>query len=712
DEIESVEITDGTIVNVDVNAGAAIAATKLSNGSIDNTEFENLDGLNQTLATTDNVVFNQVTADLVGDVTGNISGTASNVTGTVAIANGGTGQTTQQAAINALAGSVTVNQFLRGDGTNVSMSAIQVGDVPTLNQNTTGTASNVTGIVAGANGGTGVDNTGNTITLGGNINTAEAFTTAGANALTLTTTAATNVTLPTTGTLVTLSGNETLTNKTIDADNNTISNIDDGEIKAGAAIDATKIADGSIDNTEFENLDGLNQTLATTDNVVFNQVTADLVGDVTGNISGTASNVTGTVAIANGGTGQTTQQAAINALAGATTTNQFLRGDGANVSMSAIQVADVPVLNQSTTGNAATATALATARDINGIAFDGTADIIVTSAAGTLTGNTLNATVINSSLTSVGTLTDLTVTNPIAGSVTGNAATVTTNANLTGDVTSLGNATTIADNAVTTAKIADAAADQILTTDGAGNPVWDAKSNYTAVLPSGNIFIGNGTGTATARVMSGDVTVNNTGVTAIGNAKVTNTMLAGSIDLTSKVTGTLLVSNGGTGQNTYIDGQLLIGNSTGNTLSKSTLTAGNGIDITNGAGSVTISNNIAVNQVTTSGTISTTNGSYVLATGMTVTPGAGDYLVFFTGTTLNTTNSGETYFSVFSNGIQIASSEVIHENEQSTEVTPVSIVGYVTGLADAQSIEIRWYTSGGTQGYLYGQKQMIVQRVK
>jgi hypothetical protein len=53
--------------------------------------------------------------------------------------------------------------------------------------------------------------------------------------------------------------------------------------------------------------------------------------------------------------------------------------------------------------------------------------------------------------------------------------------------------------------------------------------------------------------------------------------------------GTLDVDNGGTGQTTYTDGQLLIGNTTsGNTLTKSTLTAGSGISITNGAGSITI----------------------------------------------------------------------------------------------------------------------------
>ena len=77
------------------------------------------------------------------------------VTGTLPIANGGTGQTTQQTAINALAGATTSGQFLRGNGTNVLMAAIQAADVPTLNQNTTGTASNVTGTVAIANGGTG-----------------------------------------------------------------------------------------------------------------------------------------------------------------------------------------------------------------------------------------------------------------------------------------------------------------------------------------------------------------------------------------------------------------------------------------------------------------------------------------------------------------------------------------------------------------------------
>jgi hypothetical protein len=77
------------------------------------------------------------------------------VNGTLPVANGGTGVTTAQAEMNRVAAAVTSGSYLRGNGTNVVMSAIQVADVPTLNQNTTGTAASVSGTVAVANGGTG-----------------------------------------------------------------------------------------------------------------------------------------------------------------------------------------------------------------------------------------------------------------------------------------------------------------------------------------------------------------------------------------------------------------------------------------------------------------------------------------------------------------------------------------------------------------------------
>lgn len=50
----------------------------------------------------------------------------------------------------------------------------------------------------------------------------------------------------------------------------------------------------------------------------------------------------------------------------------------------------------------------------------------------------------------------------------------------------------------------------------------------------------------------------------------------------------IAVASGGTGQTSYTNGQLLIGNTTGNTLTKATLTAGSGIAITNGTGSITV----------------------------------------------------------------------------------------------------------------------------
>ncbi|NTT68175.1 tail fiber domain-containing protein, partial [Streptococcus agalactiae] len=61
------------------------------------------------------------------------------------------------------------------------------------------------------------------------------------------------------------------------------------------------------------------------------------------------------------------------------------------------------------------------------------------------------------------------------------------------------------------------------------------------------------------------------------------------ITITSSDLPTIPVNKGGTGQTSFINGELLIGNSTGNTLSKATLTAGSGISITNGNGSISIS---------------------------------------------------------------------------------------------------------------------------
>src|SRR6056300_1487679 len=70
------------------------------------------------------------------------------------------------------------------------------------------------------------------------------------------------ITLPNaTGTVSLLDNTETLTNKTIDADNNTITNIGDDELSSG--ISAFKIGNGDVDNTELSYLNGVTSSIQT-----------------------------------------------------------------------------------------------------------------------------------------------------------------------------------------------------------------------------------------------------------------------------------------------------------------------------------------------------------------------------------------------------------------------------------------------------------------
>lgn len=93
------------------------------------------------------------------------------------------------------------------DAIDISVNYVGQSSINTLGTIATGTWQGT--VIAGEYGGTGVNNSGKTITLGGNL------TTSGAHTTTLTTTANTTLTLPVTGTLATLAGTETLSSKTI-----------------------------------------------------------------------------------------------------------------------------------------------------------------------------------------------------------------------------------------------------------------------------------------------------------------------------------------------------------------------------------------------------------------------------------------------------------------------------------------------------------------
>jgi len=159
-------------------------------------------------------------------------------------------------------------------------------------------------------------------------------------------------------------------------------------------------------------------------------------------------------------------------------------------------------------------------------------------------------------------------------------------------------------------------------TGTSNNPAWsqiDLTNGVTGTLPvnrggtgvasvtSGALLLGAGTsaltplvGTVTGQVVSWNNTSATWEVGTVGASGVTSfsagtTGLTPSTGTTGAVTlgGVLEVDNGGTGQSSYINGQLLIGNTTGNTLTKATLTAGTGISINNGAGSITIASTVS-----------------------------------------------------------------------------------------------------------------------
>ena len=102
---------------------------------------------------------------------------------------------------------------------------------------------------------------------------------------------------------------------------------------------------------------------------------------------------------------------------------------------------------------------------------------------------------------------------------------------------------------------------------------WTASEHID--LASGKEFKINGTSVLSGSTLGSGVT--GSSLTSVG------TLTSGTWSAS-----TIAVDKGGTGQTSYTNGQLLIGNSTGNTLTKATLTAGDNITITNSAGGITI----------------------------------------------------------------------------------------------------------------------------
>lgn len=175
--------------------------------------------------------------------------------------------------------------------------------------------------------------------------------------------------------------------------------------------------------------------------------------------------------------------------------------------------------------------------------------------------------------TGVGTLTGL-----VKGNGTSAFSAVTTSAGIAGaisDETGSGALVFGTSPAFTTPNIGSATG-SITGNAGTATALQNARTiNGTSFDGTGNITV-----TAAAGTLTG---------TTLNSTVVTSSLTSVGTISTGVWSGTAIaVNKGGTGQTTYTDGQLLIGNTTGNTLAKATLTAGSGVTITNGSGTITI----------------------------------------------------------------------------------------------------------------------------
>ena len=349
--------------------------------------------------------YNGTTWDEYG--TSTAAGTVTSVS--VATANGLSGTVATPSTTPAITLSTSVNGILNGNGT--AISAAIAGDFPTLNQNTTGTASNVTGTVVVANGGTNATTASAARTnLGLTIGTDVLSPTGNGSSLT-------GITQSQVSSLVgdlaakaplaspSLTGTPTAptasaaTNSTqvattayTDAAVNAVLGANDAMVYKGVinastnpnypasnAGDTYKISvAGKVGGASGTSVEVGDMIIGTTDgSAAGTQATVGanwniVQSNIDGAVTGPASSTSGNLATYNGTTGKVIQDSGKSAPTGAivgttdtqSLTNKNLTGAGMTF----------PTFNQNTTGSAAT---LTTARTINGVSFNGSANITI-----------------------------------------------------------------------------------------------------------------------------------------------------------------------------------------------------------------------------------------------------------------------------------------------------------------------------------------------